>query len=169
VTTATAPSHDRAAHTTRHITQLTQPYTITVHQRPRAGRTTWTAIIHPALLDQLREACTPAGGSLTVAIRRRHRESAPPLIGDGIDALSHVYTGITVWHTRLYLPSPDRALDWQKAALRQISTALQQVDEHDIPVLTQSIIEDLAHAIEDWWQTAARASGWRPEDLRYAR
>jgi hypothetical protein len=134
------------------VRQLTEP----IHMAHR-GR----ILTHDPLLDQLRGACTPSGQTMLETVRRRARESRPPASTGAIDTLSAIYVGISYWHGKLALPSPDRSLDWQKTALQLIAG---QAD-----TLAPSVAEWLCTEVHGWWEDAARGSGWRPDDLRRLR
>lgn len=168
MTTVSPPSHDNLATAGWQIRQLTEPITIGVRQTDRHRRVHWNAVEHPSLLDQLREAVTSGQSTATrETIRRRHRESSPPFYNEAAAAiLSGIYVGISTWHARLHLPSPDRSLDWQNAVLRQLAARLAEYDHLRVPVLAPSIAEDLAGHIGRWWTDAARAVGWQLDDLR---
>ncbi len=173
----TVPDAVAVAQLRRHIRLLVEPFTCPTSQRVRGEGTFWLTVDQPGLLDQLRDAAsTPSGGTLTETVRRRTKDSHPPTAGNGLHTLSTLYVGISAWHARLNLPSPDRALDWQKAALRQLTRAadhradmratavwLGLTDDHPDP-----LIAALARDVEHWWTAAARASGWRADDLRNA-
>jgi hypothetical protein len=118
-------------------------------------------LTHPPLLDELRDACTPSAGTLMETIRKRARESHPPASTAAISTLSEVYVGITYWHAKLGLPSPQRTLDWQKTALRQVAAAVE--------TLAPGVQDWLSREVESWWRDAAKCSGWRPDDLRRLR
>lgn len=157
-----APTHDRApsqhtlddqlAQLAWQVRQLTQPIHLAVRRR---------ILTHPALLDQLRDACTPSGQTLMETVRRRARESTPPASTAAIDTLSAVYVGVGYWHSKLRLASPDRSLDWQKTALQLIAAAAAD--------LAPKVAGWLCVEVDGWWRDAAVASGWRPADLRRLR
>lgn len=155
-TNTKAPSHDPLARMADDVRQLTEPITIPVRQRARGGRTTWTAITHPSLLDQLR-AAGPPGGAVQGTGRRSIPASRPPIRVDAVDTLSEIYVALAGWHARLDLPSPPRDADWHKAAMRQLVGAA--------PTIAPSIADELAEAVYGWWSRAAAATGWRSEDL----
>lgn len=134
------------------VRQLVEPIHVAVRRQ---------ILTHQPLLDQLREACVPSTQSLMETVRRRHRESTPPLSTAAVSTLSDIYMGISYWHQRMRLPSPDRSLDWQKTALTQIAAAA--------PELAGQVAEWLCTEVDGWWHDAARASGWRPDDLRRLR
>ncbi|HEU4422113.1 MAG TPA: hypothetical protein VFR67_06180 [Pilimelia sp.] len=146
-TTATT----RAADLTGDIAQLTQPIHIAAQGR-----------IHtlPCLLDQLRDACTPSGGTTGAGIRTPPG-SRPPVRLDAVDALAEVYAGISMWHARLRLPSPPRDQDWQLSVLRTLADTA--------PTLEPARADWLAIEVHDWWRLAATASGWTPDQLRRLR
>jgi hypothetical protein len=134
------------------VRQLTQPVHLAVRRQ---------ILTHQSLLDQLRDACTPSTSTLMETIRKRARESHPPASTAAISTLSEVYMGISYWHSKLGLPSPDRSLDWQKTALQQVATAAD--------TLAPDVAEWLCTEVEGWWRDAANGSGWRPDDLRRLR
>lgn len=134
---------------TAEVAQLTRPIHVAIQQR---------VVTHPALLDQLREACAPGGSVGDGASVRRAPGSRPPLRVATVDLLAEIYVGISTWHARLNLASPPRNHDWQKATLRALVDAT--------PDLAPAIADWLAIEIHDWWRMAATGSGWRPEHLR---
>jgi hypothetical protein len=146
-----APSHDRLAHMSDDIRQLVQPIHVAIRGR---------IVTHPALLDQLRQACVP-GNAQRGPERRRIPDSRPPLRLDAVDLLSGVYVGISGWHAKLRLASPPAGVDWQKTVLRALVGAA--------PELAPSIADWLAADVESWWHDCAVGSGWRPDDLRRLR
>jgi hypothetical protein len=162
-----APSHDRLTHD-RHeklrtlddkladmvwqVRQLTDNI-LMAHRR--------SILTHNCLLDELRDACTPSGQTLMETTRKRAKESQPPASTAAISTLSDIYVGISYWHQKLDLPSPDRSLDWQKTALQQIAAAVDG--------LAPQVQEWLVHEVESWWHDCAVGSGWRPDDLRRLR
>lgn len=168
----------------RHIRLLVDPFTIAVFQT-QAGKTRWVAIDHEPLLDQLRNAAsTPGGATLTETLRQRSKESSPPVAGTGLKALSAVYVGISAWHARLNLPSPDRALDWQKAALRQLSRAADRrttiraaavwlgladariiVDGHRTPTAAAMALAERLLSGEGLGRLTYEITGWGPCDV----
>lgn len=143
---------DKLAQLVWQVRQLTQPIHLAVRRQ---------ILTHGPLLDQLRDACTPSGQTMLETIRRRSRESCPPLSTAAVSTLSDVYVGISYWHQKLRLPSPDRSLDWQKMALQQIAAAADG--------LAPEVAEWLCTEVDGWWRNAAVGSGWRPDDLRRIR
>jgi hypothetical protein len=143
---------DKLADLVWQVRQLTEPIHLAVRRR---------ILTHEALLDQLRDACTPSGQTLMETVRRRVKESQPPVSTGAINALSEIYMGISYMHQHLRLPSPDRSLDWQKTAVRQIAGTVDQV--------APEVAEWIAAEVESWWHDAAVGSGWRPDDLRKLR
>lgn len=111
----------------------------------------------PPLLDQLRDATTPASGAPTGSTRTAPG-SRPPIRLDAIDALAEIYVGISTCHARLNLPSPPRTADWQKAALALMADAA--------PHLTPALADWLTIEVHDWWKLAATHTGWTPQQLR---
>lgn len=114
-------------------------------------------VTHEPLLDQLRAAAVPGGGSARGPERRGVPGSRPPARLDVVDALAEVYVGISGWHVKLNLLSPARDEDWQKAVLRSLVGAASG--------LASEIAEWLAADVQGWWHAAAVGSGWRPADL----
>lgn len=112
---------------------------------------------HGALLDQLRDACIPGSSGVTETIRRRSRGSQPPASTAAISTLAEIEVGISYWHAKLDQPSPDRSLDWFKTALQQVDVVAD--------TLAPDVAEWLATEVRGWWGDAARASGWRTDDL----
>jgi hypothetical protein len=145
--TVKAPSHDLIARMADDVRQLTEPIHTAIRGRVHT---------HDPLLDQLREAAVP-GGAIPGEHRRSIPTSRPPARLDAIDTLSGIYVEISQWHAILRLPSPDRALDWQKAVLRRLVG--------EAPQLAPSLADELSHAVRGWWHDAAVGSGWRPADL----
>jgi hypothetical protein len=143
----TAPTATRAATITAEVHQLTQPIHVAIQGR---------IITHPPLLDQLRDAATPSNNPGSGI--RQAPASRPPARLHTIELLSEIYTGVSAWHARLNLPSPDRDTDWQKSALRMLATRAA-----DLPPATANW---LAIEVTEWWHAAAVGSGWQPAQLR---
>lgn len=158
--TTRAPSHDQLAAMADDVRQLVEPFTIPVRQRARGGRTTWTAIHHPPLLDQLRVAAQP-GATARGPAHHRIPDSRPPANLDAINAEAGIWVAVTNWHTRLHLPSPPTDVDWLTFTLRQLVGAA--------PHLAPSIADQLADDVHRWWRTAAVQAGWNPHDLAASR
>lgn len=146
------------------VRQLTEPIHMAqpCWRRQEHGRKCGGHILtHDSLLDQLRDACIPSTQTLMETIRKRSKESQPPASTGAISTLSEVYVGISYWHGKLNLASPDRSLDWQKTALQMVAAAVE--------TLAPDVAEWLTHEVEGWWHDAAVGSGWRPADLRRLR
>lgn len=134
---------------TADIHQLTQP----IHMAHRRQ-----VLTHDPLLDQLRDACIPSSSStITETIRRRSRGSQPPASTAAVSTLAEIEVGIAFWRVKLDLPSPDRSLDWFKTVLGMLPAAADG--------MASSIAEWLATDVHGWWTDAARAAGWRTDDL----
>ncbi len=178
--TRTKPN-TRLAELAADVRQLIQP----IHLAHRSQIHT-----RPSLLDQLR---TPPERRTTGHHGGGHTTpgSKPPIDETISDALATLYVGISGWHARLDLPSPpayvygcthptchlallERShpgpacaagsitrVDWHKAALRQLVGAW--------PNLSPGQQEWLAADVAEWWQIAAKTTGWKPNELRRLR
>lgn len=139
------------------LDQLTRPITVPVRQRSRRSGTRWTAITHPPLLDQLRQAANGQNCTVRGPERRQTPRSRPPGNLEALDRLSAIYVALSGWHTGLSLPSPPRDTDWQVAALRQLHQEARRLDPRTI--------EAISGDVHDWWRWAAAATGWTTTEL----
>jgi len=130
------------------IRQLVEP----IHMAHRRQ-----VLTHDPLLDQLRDACIPSSSTITETIRRRSRGSQPPASTTAVSTLAEIEVGVSFWRVKLDLPSPDRSLDWFKAVLGMLPDAAEG--------MASSLVEWLATDVHGWWTDAARAAGWRTDDL----
>lgn len=156
-------SHDTLGRLADDIRQLTTPFTIPVRQRGRRTRTTWTAVTHPPLLDQLRAAVDPARLGDQASTRKRIPTSRPTINVDASDRLAAIYVEITHWRQRLALPplQVPHDQDWWFAALRSLVGAAT--------LIAPAIADDLAEDVHKWWHWAAVQTGWDPADLMQPR
>lgn len=158
MTTYTAPDPRLLTQMADEINQLIRPYTQTIRQRGRKlGRTRWTAITHPPLLQQLAEAALPTATSPRWDGQRHHGEAPTPINLAAADALDAIMAGITDWRWRI-IPTHHAVEHWASETLHALIGAA--------PTLAPSIATELAGDIHDWWRTAAIHSGWNPADLR---
>lgn len=131
-----------------YVVQLTQPIHIAIRGK---------VITHPSLLDQVREAATPGRAGQQVR-STNPPDSRPPVRLDPLDVLAEIEVDVAGWKQRLRLPSPDREVDWFAAVLRALVGVW--------PNLPPDRQEWLYLDVESWWSMAARAAGWRQDDLR---